>query len=135
CGAGDGATHDMPGERGRRGVRIARLGDLAPHTLYRCRLAPRAGRRVVRFRTAPAGSTPFVFAAVGDTGDGSRSAAQLARRILARRPGFVVPLGDFAYPRGTAAEYDREFFRPYARLLARVPLMPTPGNHDLGRRS
>ena len=40
-----------------------------------------------------------------------------------------------AYPHGTAREYAAEFFRPYRRLLRRVPFMPTPGNHDLVSRS
>src|SRR5207249_1488853 len=40
-----------------------------------------------------------------------------------------------AYPGGSARDYAAEFFRPYGRLLRRVPLMPTPGNHDLRPRS
>jgi hypothetical protein len=73
--------------------------------------------------------------AVGDTGDGSAQAAALGRRIRANRPAFLLHLGDLAYQVGSVAEFDARFFRPYRRLLARVPLFPTPGNHDLRRRS
>jgi len=131
CTSRGGGPVEAAGVAGRRGLRVARLAGLAPATAYRCDV----GRRVVRFRTAPANDAPFVFAAVGDSGDGSAVAARLARRIRAGRPAFLVHLGDFAYTHGTASEYARRFFRPYARTLARVPLMPTPGNHDLHARS
>jgi hypothetical protein len=135
CRSGRGATLDAPGTPGRRGVRFARLRDLAPRTLYRCGFDPAADGRSLRFRTAPDGAAPFVFAAVGDTGDGSPEAARLARRVLAGHPDFLVHLGDFAYRRGTVSETATRFFRPYERLLRRVPIMPTPGNHDLVGRS
>ena len=125
------------------GLRYVRLADLQPDTAYRCRLEPdhggrRDGGRRLRFRTAPAtappaSAAPFTFAAIGDTGDGSATAATLARRVLAGRPRFLLHLGDLAYPEATAARLDERFFRPYRRLLARVPLFPTPGNHDLSR--
>jgi hypothetical protein len=112
---------------------FARVEGLRPGTAYSCRITGRYPR--VRFRTAPSGSARFVFAAVGDSGDGSREAAALARRIRASRPAFLVHLGDMAYRHATAAELDARFFRPYERTLASVPLFPTPGNHDAVRRS
>jgi len=72
-----------------------------------------------------------MFAVVGDSGDGSRAAARLAERVLEMRPDFLVHLGDLAYPEGTPAQFDARFFGPYRRVLERVPLFPTPGNHDL----
>src|SRR5262249_25149984 len=66
---------------------------------------------------------------------GSREAAALARRILAGRPAFLVHLGDMAYPSSRPGTLDARFFKPYRKLLARVPLFPTPGNHDLTRSS
>lgn len=100
------------------------------------RMTDGRGRRL-RFRTAPRASTPstFTFAAVGDSGDGGQVTTKIARRILAARPAFLVHLGDLAYPRGTAAELDAHFIRPYRRVLERVPIFPTPGNHDLGSGS
>ena len=117
---------------GERGLRSARLEGLTPATRYACRVGTAA---TVRFRTAPERGAPFTFAAVGDTGDGSREAAALARRIVAGRPAFLIHLGDMAYPSSKPATLDARFFRPYRNLLAHVPLFPTPGNHDLGRSS
>ena len=133
CRAAGGATPGGSATPRGRGLQVVRLEGLAPSTRYVCRLGAAAG--TVRFRTAPAGDEPFTFAAVGDTGDGSREAAALARRILAGRPAFLVHLGDMAYPSSRAPTLDARFFRPYRRVLARVPFFPTPGNHDLVRRS
>jgi hypothetical protein len=119
-----------------RGVSTARLTGLEPLTRYRCRLTTLDARpQTVRFRTAPASATRFRFAVVGDSGDLSQAAFALARRIRAGRPDFLVHLGDFAYPNGTGRQLDRRFFRPYRRVLERVPLYPTPGNHDLSSKS
>ena len=133
CRGPGGATLGGPATPRGRGLQVVRLDGLAPSTRYLCRLGPAAG--TVRFRTAPSGDAPFTFAAVGDTGDGSREAAALARRILAGRPAFLIHLGDMAYPSSRAPTLGARFFRPYRRVLARIPLFPTPGNHDLGRRS
>jgi len=135
CRGPDGGPLHVVSAEGPRGLRVARLAGLLPSSTYGCGIASGDRPRRLRFRTAPAGPVPFTFAAVGDTGDGSRAAAALARRILAGRPAFLVHLGDMAYPGGSARDYAAEFFRPYGRLLRRVPLMPTPGNHDLRPRS
>jgi hypothetical protein len=115
------------------GLRQATIRGLAAGTPYICRVLERDGGRGrrLRFRTAPPASAPFRFAAVGDSGDGSRAAARIARRILATRPAFLVHLGDLGYPRGTPRELDAAFIGPYRRVLERVPIFPTPGNHDL----
>jgi len=135
CRGPDGGPLHVVAAEGPRGLRVARLASLLPSSTYGCGIASGDRPRRLRFRTAPAGPVPFTFAAVGDTGGGSRAAAALARRILAGRPAFLVHLGDMAYPGGSARDYAAEFFRPYGRLLRRVPLMPTPGNHDLRPRS
>jgi hypothetical protein len=140
CHAPDGTVHEGPITSRPSGLRFARVAGLAAATTYTCRSvrADGARGRRVRFRTAPAAAgietAPFTFAVVGDTGDGSEAAATLARRILAARPAFLVHLGDLAYPDGTPDELDERFFGPYGRLLARVPIFPTPGNHDLSSR-
>lgn len=138
CRGPDGRRTEVVGEPNRHDLRIARLGGLLPGTRYVCRVERVASGQVLHrlsFRTAGDPERPFTFAVVGDTGDGSPQAATLARRIRAGRPDFLVHLGDMAYPSGTPAEYDARFFRPYRRTLARVPLFPTPGNHDLRPRS
>src|SRR3989442_13322365 len=99
---------------GRRGLRVARLAGLLPATAYRCRIGSRDRPSQVRLRTAPAEPVPFTFAAVGDTGDGSRAAAALPRRILAGPPPFLVHLGDLPYPRGPAAAARPRVLPPHA---------------------
>jgi hypothetical protein len=132
CRGGDGA-HAADAPPSSIGLRVARLDGLRPATAYRCSFD---GDRVpLRFRTAPAGDAAFRFAVVGDSGDASPTAKALARRILAGRPAFLVHLGDMTYHGETATGYARGLFRPYRRVLDRVPIFPTPGNHDLTRRS
>jgi predicted phosphodiesterase len=136
CQAPLGETVAAEITRRWRGVSTARLTGLAPGTRYRCRLAPPRGRpRTLHFRTPPLPGRPFRFAVVGDSGDLSAAAVALARRIRAGRPDFLIHVGDFAYPKGTMRQLDRRFFRPYRRVLERVPLYTTPGNHDLSSRS
>jgi len=112
------------------GLRHARLTGLASGREYRCRV----GARRARFRTAPPPGAPWRFAVVGDSGDGSRKAAALPDVILRAKPDLLVHVGDLAYPHGRIAELDARFFVPYRKLLARVPLLAVPGNHDLGER-
>ena len=133
CQAPGGAAAGGVAVASGRGLQTVRLDALAPSTRYACRIGPPTRR--VRFRTAPAGDAPTTFAAVGDTGDGSRAARALARRILAGRPDFLVHLGDAAYPQSSVAMLGRRFFRPYERVLERLPLFPIPGNHDLSSKS
>src|SRR5206468_767921 len=96
CRAPGGATLGGSATPRGRGLQVVRMEGLAPSTRYVCRLGTAGG--TVRFRTAPAADEPFTFAAVGDTGDGSREAAALARRTLAGRPALLVHLGAMAYP-------------------------------------
>jgi len=135
CHGPDAPTLGPTIEHRPRGLRFARVQGLAPDTGYVCRIGRGRAQLRVRFRTAPARGEPFIFAAVGDSGDGSVVAARLAQRILAGRPAFLVHLGDMAYPRSSPPHLQQEFFTPYARLLSRVPLFPTPGNHDIARHT
>jgi len=135
CQGPDAPILDPTIEHRPRGIRFARVQGLRPDTGYVCRIGRGQAPLRVRFRTAPAPGEPFTFAAVGDSGDGSVVADRLAQRILAGRPAFLVHLGDMAYPRGSPPHLQHEFFAPYARLLSRVPLFTTPGNHDLAKHT
>jgi hypothetical protein len=117
----------------RSGLSYARIDGLTAGTAYTCFLVDtdQRRRRKIRFRTAPTSADPFTFAVVGDSGDRSRAAARLAQRILEMRPDFLLHLGDLAYRKGTPAQFNARFFKPYRRVLERVPVFPTPGNHDL----
>ncbi len=63
----------------------------------------------------------------GDIGacDGN---AEATARLLDRIPGTVFTLGDHAYPRGAAIEYEQCYDPTWGRHRART--RPTPGNHD-----
>jgi hypothetical protein len=65
--------------------------------------------------------------AVGDGGDGSEAAREVARRIAAERPRLVLYLGD-VYADGSAEEFRENFAAVYGPLVERMA--PTPGNHE-----
>jgi hypothetical protein len=138
CRATRGVPVTAAGQERGRGLVTARLEALVPDTRYACLVRDAAGRVLhrVSFRTAPATpDTPVLFTVVGDTGNGGPVARAIARRIRASHPSFLIHVGDLAYTHGTVAEVGRSFFRPYLETLHRVPLYPTPGNHDLFARS
>lgn len=74
----------------------------------------------------------FSFLAFGDSGSGSEEQLELAARMEAFNPGFVLHLGDMVES-GLDADADAQFFRPYAGLLSRAPFFLTLGNHDYGK--
>ncbi len=82
------------------------------------------------FRTAAAPNQSFSFAVIGDSGIGSPAQQQVADRMVALDPHFVLHTGDVVYPSGQASGYDPYFFQPYQALLKRAPIFPTLGNHD-----
>jgi acid phosphatase type 7 len=137
CRGADGATAQAAGAPQGLGLQAARLETLHEATAYACGILDIDGHRVARFRfrTAPAPGATFLFTVVGDSGHGGVVGRAIARRIRASHPAFLVHVGDFAYTYGTVEEYGRYFFAIYRRTLRRVPIFPTPGNHDLYHRS
>jgi calcineurin-like phosphoesterase family protein len=137
CRGREGTSAEAPGVPYDRGLLAARVETLRPDTTYACRILDADGRRVarVRFRTAPEPGAAFLFAVVGDSGHGGIVGRTIARRIRAAHPAFFIHLGDFAYTYGTVEEYGKSFFDVYRQTLRRVPIFPTPGNHDLYHRS
>lgn len=82
------------------------------------------------FVTAPLDDRPFTFAVVGDTQDQPEIWQQVAAQVEAARPAFVVHVGDLVGQGCDAQAWWREFFRPARLLLATVPILPVPGNHE-----
>lgn len=132
------------------------LEGLEPDTTYAYRVLDATSGRVrgrARFRTAPLpGARKVRFAAFGDSGDTEgdqvprplasiaeafgtdltpRRQADIARRVLARDPDLVLHTGDVVYPDGAREDYREAFFKPLAPLIARVPVYPVLGNHDV----
>lgn len=86
--------------------------------------------RTLRF--APRPGSPVRFAALGDSGAGSEAQRELADRILESGASLLLVAGDVVYGSGEWSEYKRNLFRPWGDLMARVPVAPTLGNHDVG---
>ncbi|MFY0579952.1 metallophosphoesterase [Cystobacter fuscus] len=83
------------------------------------------------FRTASGPQAREVrFAVLGDFGIEGSAQAAVARSLQARRPELVVTVGDNIYESGTDAEFESNFLRPLASLLAEVPFFPSLGNHE-----
>ncbi len=71
------------------------------------------------------------FLAFGDSGNGSNTQRGVAEQMIATKPDLIIHLGDLIYPNGSPNDYKRNFFEPYKELLARIPFMPSLGNHDV----
>lgn len=91
------------------------------------------GRRIELSRASATriDSPALRFLAFGDSGNGSNTQRALAELMIATNPDLVIHTGDVIYPAGAADDYPRNFFEPYRELLARVPFMPSLGNHDV----
>ncbi|HBA59423.1 MAG TPA: hypothetical protein DCZ92_01095 [Elusimicrobia bacterium] len=74
----------------------------------------------------------FSFLALGDSGSGTEEQLQVAEKMAAYKPDFVLHLGDMIES-GLDTDADEEYFKPYAPLLSRAPFFLTLGNHDYGR--
>jgi 3',5'-cyclic AMP phosphodiesterase CpdA len=75
------------------------------------------------------------FAVIGDSGDGSKAQAAIAKQMLAYREktpfDFVLMLGDNIYGGGKPKYFQTEFEQPYKDLLkAGVKFYAALGNHD-----
>ncbi|MEI7528780.1 MAG: metallophosphoesterase [Elusimicrobiota bacterium] len=74
----------------------------------------------------------FSFLAFGESGSGSEEQLELAARMDAFRPDFVLHTGGIV-DSGLDADADEQYFKPYAGLLARTPFFIALGNRDYGR--
>ncbi|HKQ49805.1 MAG TPA: metallophosphoesterase [Phycisphaerae bacterium] len=74
---------------------------------------------------------PFRFAAFGDSGNGSNTQTEFARRIAASKPDVIIHVGDLVYPAGALDTYDTHFFGPNAEMIRTAPFMASLGNHDV----
>ncbi len=81
-------------------------------------------------RTAPAPGEPFRFLVFGDSGNGGPVQYELARLMRTHDANLIIHTGDLVWPDGAAHRYPEQVYRPYADLLARIPLYPCLGNHD-----
>ncbi len=89
------------------------------------------------FRTAPTPGqgAPLRLWVTGDPGTGNKYARAVRdayQSWAGRRPADLwLSLGDSAYPSGTPADWQANFFDVYGRALRRTPFLPAVGNHDV----
>ncbi len=74
---------------------------------------------------------PLRFAVIGDSRDGDEVYSQLIKKILERKPDFIIHLGDMVpSPREREWEAFLEISRPII-----LPFFPVVGNHDVSTGS
>lgn len=77
-------------------------------------------------------AAPVRFLVLGDFGSGRQAQRDLRDVMLQHLDGvqFWLTTGDNAYYGGTAQSFQDNVFKVYQEILAEVPMLPTPGNHD-----
>ena len=118
---------------------------LPPHRICRATLRELPPGALVPYRVKRDGAVVFEAEArarkagahrmvvFGDAGDGSANQAAVAKAFTAEQPDAVFIAGDLVYGRGRASEYRPNFFAVYngvSALMAKVPFLGMPGNHD-----
>jgi predicted phosphodiesterase len=71
---------------------------------------------------------PFQFALIGDSQGGEKVYSRLIKRVLERKPNFIIHLGDMIT--GPSDKEWQEFIR--ISMAIDVPFFPVVGNHDVG---
>ncbi|WP_243383857.1 metallophosphoesterase [Geothrix alkalitolerans] len=120
---------------------------LPPHRIYRATLKDLPPGARVPYRVKRDGAVVFEAQAqvrkpdahrmvvFGDAADGSREQAALAQAVAGAHPDAVLLVGDLVYGMGLASEYRQRFFPVYnggsRPLMAEVPFLGLPGNHDV----
>jgi len=71
---------------------------------------------------------PFQFAVIGDSRDGEKVYIRLLKKILERKPDFIIHLGDMI------AKPDEKEWQQFFNLSGpiTIPFFPVAGNHDVG---
>ena len=83
------------------------------------------------FYTAPPRGAPIRFAVYGDVRGGHRVHGEIVNAMLRDAPDFVIATGDLVLRGSDEGDWQR-FFAVAGELLARLPLYPAIGNHDMG---
>jgi hypothetical protein len=110
----------------------AELTGLSPATRYHYRCGtPGSWSSDFSFTTAPpvGSSRPFRFVAWGDSRSNDSARRQVAEAALASLPAFSIFTGDLVENGSDQQQWD-EWFATFQPLIARSPVMPTPGNHE-----
>ncbi len=132
----DGLVKAVEGSGGQQfALHWAELTDLEAGTeyCYKVQVGDKdlAGR--LSFRTAPESPyAPVKFFAFGDYGSGTESQLAIRDQMLERQADIDLwfTTGDNAYGAGSYMDFHNNVFQPYQEMWAKIPVFPTPGNHD-----
>ncbi len=83
------------------------------------------------FATCPSASKPMDIVFYGDSRSGATEHQKIVNAVIAKAPEMVFESGDI-YLTGAYSGYLSEFFPVAKDLVANVPFMAVPGNHDAG---
>ena len=120
---------------GKSRIHAVELTGLQPETGYFYQVRSQCGPLAVissvhPFQTAVNAGTPFGFAVIGDTQTNVSVSRRIFRAVYTERPNFVLHVGDEVGDGNQKFLWTREFFRPGAALMARVPVWVAIGNHE-----
>ncbi len=76
----------------------------------------------------PSGDADFVV--IGDTGSGQLGEHLMNDWLNRQSADLILHVGDLVYPSFTAGRVDLRCFSEFENWMRRLPLFPTPGNHD-----
>ena len=115
-------------------VKLTGLDAQSPY-FYRVTSVNESGDATVQspmytFSTAIEKESPFGFAVLCDTQSTPKALNKLATLAYAQRPCFTMVGGDLVSNGESKIDWTGHFFPNMAPLNARVPLIPTLGNHD-----
>ena len=112
------------------------LTNLAPYTIYHYRVeeegVPLSAEASFRTAAGP-DQTKFTFVAFGDTRTQHQIHQEVVDSIVGLEPDFALHTGDLVYF-GALFPYWETFFEIEGKLMARVPIFPTLGNHEVNHQ-
>ncbi|MEA1978265.1 MAG: metallophosphoesterase family protein [Chloroflexota bacterium] len=112
------------------------LANLKPYTTYHYRVEddgiPLSADAAFRTAAGP-DQTNFTFAAFGDTRTQHQIHQEVVDSIVAIEPDFVLHTGDLVYM-GNMFSYWETFFEIEKELMARAPIFPALGNHEINHQ-
>ncbi len=106
------------------------LTGLTPGVVHSYRATSGATAGTGTFRTAPRADQPFRFVVYGDSRTGADIHRQVCAAIAGSGPALVFHTGDLVGSGGNYGLWEKDFFGPARELLASVPIIPVPGNHE-----
>ena len=108
----------------------ATVSGLTPDTPYMYTVASGSVSHTASFTTAPGPGQPFRLAVYSDTQMYPDSHAQVARSVIESQPRIALHSGDLVGAGRDLDIWETEFFGPSRELMANIPMIPVPGNHE-----